>query len=117
MYCVLYKMYIDSVDSHNEEMNEALDLILNAVTFARGSEIFVPKLRAYSIIDVKNTLTELLTDTGEKIIGIRTGEKIHTKERISIGFKIPKKTKHVENHLENNLVKKYLMMFKLYFCQ
>jgi len=26
---------------------------------------------------VKNTLTELLTDTGEKIIGIRTGEKIH----------------------------------------
>ena len=58
-------------------MNEALDLILNAVTFARGSEIFVPKLRAYSIIDVKNTLTELLTDTGEKIIGIRTGEKIH----------------------------------------
>ncbi len=58
-------------------MNEALDLILNAVTFAKGSEIFVPKLRAYNIIDVKNTLTELLTDTGEKIIGIRTGEKLH----------------------------------------
>ena len=58
-------------------MNEALDLILNAVTFAKGSEIFVPKLRAYNIIDVKNTLTELLTDTDEEIIGIRTGEKLH----------------------------------------
>ena len=58
-------------------MDEALDLILNAVTFAKGSEIFVPKLRAYNIVDIKNVLTELLTDTDEKIIGIRTGEKLH----------------------------------------
>ena len=58
-------------------MNEALDLILNAITFAKGSEIFVPKLRAYNIVDVKNALTELLSDTGEKITGIRTGEKLH----------------------------------------
>ena len=58
-------------------MNEALDLILTAITFAKGSEIFVPKLRAYNIVDVKNALTELLSDTGEKITGIRTGEKLH----------------------------------------
>jgi len=58
-------------------MNEALDLILDAVTFANGSEIFVPKLRAYNIVDVKNALTELLADTDEKITGIRTGEKLH----------------------------------------
>jgi len=58
-------------------MNESLDLILNAITFAKGSEIFVPKLRAYNIVDVKNALTELLSDTGEKITGIRTGEKLH----------------------------------------
>jgi UDP-N-acetylglucosamine 4,6-dehydratase/UDP-glucose 4-epimerase len=58
-------------------MNEALDLILNAITSAKGSEIFVPKLRAYNIVDVKNALTELITDTGEKITGIRTGEKLH----------------------------------------
>ena len=58
-------------------MNEALDLILNAITFAKGSEIFVPKLRAYNIVDVKNALTELISDTGEKITGIRTGEKLH----------------------------------------
>ena len=58
-------------------MDESLDLILNAITFAKGSEIFVPKLRAYNIVDVKTALTELLTDTGEKITGIRTGEKLH----------------------------------------
>ncbi len=58
-------------------MNEALDLILNAITSAKGSEIFVPKLRAYNIVDVKNALTELISDTGEKITGIRTGEKLH----------------------------------------
>ena len=58
-------------------MNEALDLIFNATKVGQGSEVFVPKLRAYNIVDVKNALTELLSDTGEKIIGIRTGEKLH----------------------------------------
>ena len=58
-------------------MNEALDLILNAIPSAKGSEIFIPKLRAYNIVDVKNALTELISDTGEKITGIRTGEKLH----------------------------------------
>ena len=58
-------------------MNEALDLILNAIISAKGSEIFVPKLRAYNIGAVKNALAELISDTGEKITGIRTGEKLH----------------------------------------
>ena len=58
-------------------MNEALDFIFNATKIGKGSEVFVPKLRAYNICDVKNALTELLSDTGEKIIGIRTGEKLH----------------------------------------
>ena len=58
-------------------MDEALDFIFNATKIGKGSEVFVPKLRAYNIIDVKNALTELLSDTGEKIIGIRTGEKLH----------------------------------------
>ena len=58
-------------------MNEALDFIFNATKVGQGSEVFVPKLRAYNIVDVKNALTELLSDTSEKIIGIRTGEKLH----------------------------------------
>ena len=34
-------------------MNEALDFILKATEIGKGSEIFVPKLKAYSILDVK----------------------------------------------------------------
>ena len=58
-------------------MDEALDFIFNATKMGKGSEVFVPKLRAYNIVDVKNALTELLSDTDEKIVGIRTGEKLH----------------------------------------
>ena len=58
-------------------MNEALDFILEATLQGRGSEIFVPKLRAYSIRDLKEALKELIEDTGEKKISIRPGEKMH----------------------------------------
>ena len=39
--------------------------------------IFVPKLKAYTINDVKNALFELLGKTDEEIIGIREGEKLN----------------------------------------
>jgi UDP-N-acetylglucosamine 4,6-dehydratase/5-epimerase len=58
-------------------MNEALDFILKATEIGKGSEIFVPKLKAYSIIDVKNALVEILEDTGFEETGIRPGEKLH----------------------------------------
>ncbi len=58
-------------------MDDALDFILNATKIAKGSEIFVPKLKAYTINDVKNALFELLGKTDEEIIGIREGEKLN----------------------------------------
>jgi len=58
-------------------MDEALDFILESTKIAQGSEIFVPKLRSYSILDVKVVLQELLSNTNDEIIGIRSGEKIH----------------------------------------
>jgi UDP-N-acetylglucosamine 4,6-dehydratase/UDP-glucose 4-epimerase len=58
-------------------MDGALDFILNATINSRGSEIFIPKLRAYSITDLKQALVELIGDTGERKIPIRPGEKIH----------------------------------------
>ena len=58
-------------------IDEALDFILESTNMGKGSEIFVPKLRAYSIMDLKQALTELMKDTGEKIIGVREGEKMH----------------------------------------
>jgi len=58
-------------------MSEALDFVLKAIEIGKGSEIFVPKLKAYSIIDIKNTLCEILEDTGHEEVGIRPGEKLH----------------------------------------
>lgn len=55
----------------------ALDFILNALDSGKGSEIFVPKLRAYDIMDLKNAVNELLDNNNEEIIGIRPGEKLH----------------------------------------
>lgn len=58
-------------------MDEALSFILKATEFGQGSEIFVPKMRAYTITDVKESLTDIFGDYGEEVIGIRSGEKIH----------------------------------------
>jgi UDP-N-acetylglucosamine 4,6-dehydratase/5-epimerase len=58
-------------------MDEALDFILNSVAQTKGSEVFIPKIRAYSVEDLKNALKELLDVKDEKIIGIREGEKMH----------------------------------------
>ena len=58
-------------------MNDALDFILKTVELSHGSEVFIPKARAYSILDVKHALEDLLGKHGEEVIGIRPGEKLH----------------------------------------
>ena len=58
-------------------MDEALDFILESTIEGQGSEIFIPKLRAYSIMDLKDALIELFGDTGVNVVGIRPGEKLH----------------------------------------
>ena len=58
-------------------MNEALDFILKATEISKGSEIFIPKLQAYTISGIKDALFHLLENTGDEIIGIREGEKLN----------------------------------------
>ena len=58
-------------------MDEALDFILDSTLSGKGSEVFVPKLRAYKIDDVKVALQELIGNTGEEKIPVRQGEKFH----------------------------------------
>jgi UDP-N-acetylglucosamine 4,6-dehydratase/UDP-glucose 4-epimerase len=58
-------------------MDEALDFILDSTMSGKGSEVFVPKLRAYKINDVKVALQELISNTGEEKIPVRQGEKFH----------------------------------------
>jgi UDP-N-acetylglucosamine 4,6-dehydratase/5-epimerase len=58
-------------------MDNAVDLIINAAKIGKGSEIFIPKLKAYNIMDVKSALFDLLHETDYEIVGIRPGEKLH----------------------------------------
>ena len=58
-------------------MDEALDFILDSTVSGKGSEVFIPKLRAYKIDDVKMALQELISNTGEQKIPVRQGEKFH----------------------------------------
>ena len=58
-------------------MNEALDFIIKSTLTGKGSEIFIPKLKAYSINDLKDVIFEMLGDTGVDKIPIRPGEKMH----------------------------------------
>ena len=58
-------------------MDEALDFILKATEIGKGSEIFIPKLTAYNMELLTESLIELLGETEKKVIGIRPGEKLH----------------------------------------
>jgi len=58
-------------------MDDALDLILDTIEIAKGSEIFIPKLKAYNIMDVKSALFDLLKEVKVETVGIRSGEKLH----------------------------------------
>lgn len=62
----------------NITMSEALDLILRALKNGKGGEVFVPKLKAYKVGDIKDAIIEVLESKNEtEIISIRPGEKIH----------------------------------------
>jgi len=59
-------------------MNDALNLIFRAVELCKGGEVFVPKLKAYKVEDMKNAILELLDANNDtEIIDIRPGEKRH----------------------------------------
>lgn len=59
-------------------MGEALGLILRALKNGKGGEVFVPKLNAYRVGDIKDAILDLLNSSKEtEIISIRVGEKIH----------------------------------------
>ena len=65
----------------NITLNEGVELVLWALINAKGSEIFVPKIPSYKVIDVANAIAP---NCKKKIIGIRSGEKMH-EEMITSG--------------------------------
>ena len=58
-------------------MNEALNFIIESAFLGKSSEVFVPKLKAYSIMDLKDALIEMVGDAKDEIVSIRPGEKLH----------------------------------------
>jgi UDP-N-acetylglucosamine 4,6-dehydratase/5-epimerase len=71
------KITDSSMTRFNITMDNALDLIINAAKIGKGSEIFIPKLKAYNIMDIKSALFDLLHETEYEVVGIRPGEKLH----------------------------------------
>jgi len=58
-------------------MQEALDFIMSSIEDGKTSEVFIPKLRSYTLKDLKQALSELIGFHGEEIMPIRSGEKMH----------------------------------------
>ncbi|MDE2588515.1 MAG: SDR family NAD(P)-dependent oxidoreductase, partial [Patescibacteria group bacterium] len=62
----------------NITMDEALDLIINALNFTKGSEVFIPKLSSYKLSDLVDALHEISKIPFKtKKIPVRIGEKHH----------------------------------------
>ena len=62
----------------NITMDEALELIFRALKDGTGGEVFVPKLKAYKISDMRDAIKELFnSDTKTEKIPVRPGEKYH----------------------------------------
>ena len=55
-------------------LNESVELILHSIIKSLGSEIFIPKLKSFKIVDLAKSLKK---EAKFKIIGIRPGEKLH----------------------------------------
>ena len=58
-------------------MNQALDFILKATKNGHGAEIFIPKVKTYSLQQIVDILSNLTKTKEHTIIGIRPGEKQH----------------------------------------
>ena len=58
----------------NITLDEGVDMVLHALEKAVGGEIFVPKIPSYKITDLA---TAICDKCEQKIIGVRSGEKIH----------------------------------------
>jgi UDP-N-acetylglucosamine 4,6-dehydratase len=58
----------------NISLEEGVDMVIYALKYAWGGEIFVPKIPSYKITDI----AEAIAPNAEiKVVGIRPGEKVH----------------------------------------
>ena len=58
----------------NISLQGGVDMVMHALKYAWGGELFVPKLPSYKILDVAEAIGP---DSDKPVVGIRPGEKIH----------------------------------------
>ena len=63
-----------SMTRFNISLQGGVDMVMHALEYAWGGEIFVPKIPSYRITDVAEAIGP---DCEKPIVGIRPGEKIH----------------------------------------
>ena len=61
----------------NITMNQAVNFILSSAEMSVGAEVFIPKIKAYNIMDLKDALVEVIGPAEHEIINLRPGEKMH----------------------------------------
>jgi len=104
-------------------LDEGVDFVINCLDKMKGSEIFVPKISSYRVVDVVKAIAP---NKKIKIIGIRPGEKMHeemiskTESANTIEFKnyyviLPKISKFKKNFFFNSLEKRKGKKIKTHF--
>jgi UDP-N-acetylglucosamine 4,6-dehydratase len=63
-----------SMTRFNISLQGGVDMVMHAIEFAWGGEIFIPKIPSYKVVDVASAVAP---NCKQEVIGIRPGEKIH----------------------------------------
>jgi len=92
----------------NITMNQALDFIIRSLKKGKGGEVFIPKLKAYSLEILKDAIIEVLKkDVKTEIISVRPGEKYHesliSNEEIRNTFEDDEDYVILEERLQENI--------------
>lgn len=64
----------DSMTRFNISLLDGVKMVIHALEYAWGGEIFIPKIPSYNVVDVAEAIAP---DCKKEIIGLRPGEKIH----------------------------------------
>jgi len=97
-----------SMTRFNITMKQALELIFRALENAHGGEVYIPKLKAYKVGDIKEAILNLMKSKDNSIrIPVRPGEKYHESlisgEEIRNSFETKQDYLLLEEQIQNEI--------------
>lgn len=97
-----------SMTRFNITMKQALELIFRALENGHGGEVYIPKLKAYKVGDVKEAILNLMKSKDNSIrIPVRPGEKYHESlisgEEIRNSFETKQDYLLLEEQIQNEI--------------